>query len=129
MTERLLTPSKISAWLGCAHYLTLTSLVEAGAMAVDPSPLSSLAEILVEKGNQHEASCLEDYEAMGKTIYQVPGRNRGEDFLHRRLVRALFGACGLGQPLIGGCKRVHARSFRVAATAESFNAIRHAVLL
>ena len=81
MTERLLTPSKISAWLGCAHYLTLTSLVEAGAMAVDPSPLSSLAEILVEKGNQHEASCLEDYEAMGKTIYQVPGRNRGEDFL------------------------------------------------
>ena len=81
MAERLLTPSKITAWLGCAHYLTLNSLVEAGEMSVDPSPLSSLAEILVEKGNQHESGCLEDYEAMGKTIYEVPGRNRGEDFL------------------------------------------------
>jgi len=80
MTERLLTPSKITAWLGCAHYLTLNNHVESGELTVTPTVLNSLAEILVEKGNQHEANCLEDYESPGKTIYQVPGRNRGEDF-------------------------------------------------
>ncbi|MDH2902543.1 MAG: TM0106 family RecB-like putative nuclease [Actinomycetota bacterium] len=80
MTERLLTPSKISAWLGCAHYLTLNSAVESGALQVAPSVLNSLAEILVDKGNEHESNCLDDYEAMGKTIYEVPGRNAGESF-------------------------------------------------
>ena len=80
MTERLLTPSKITAWLGCAHYLTLNHHVEAGELEVTPSALNALAEILVEKGNQHETSCLEEYEAMGKTVYEVPGRNRAESF-------------------------------------------------
>jgi uncharacterized protein len=80
MTDRLLTPSKITAWLGCAHYLTLNSEVDAGELQVTPTVLNSLAEILVEKGNLHEANCLEDYEALGKTIYEVPGRNRGESF-------------------------------------------------
>ena len=28
--ERLLTPSKITAWLGCAHYLTMRHEVESG---------------------------------------------------------------------------------------------------
>lgn len=80
MTERLLTPSKITAWLGCAHFLSLSNRVEAGELNVVPSALNSLAEILVDKGNVHEAACLEDYESLGKTIYQVPGRNRGESF-------------------------------------------------
>jgi uncharacterized protein len=80
MTERLLTPSKITAWLGCAHYLTLNNAVETGTLNVAPTVLNSLAEILVEKGNEHESNCLDDYEAMGKTIYEVPGRNAGESF-------------------------------------------------
>src|SRR5665213_2968264 len=80
MTERLLTPSKITAWLGCAHYLTLNNHVESGELTVAPSTLNALADILVEKGNQHETNCLDEYEALGKTIYQVPGRNRGESF-------------------------------------------------
>jgi uncharacterized protein len=80
MTERLLTPSKITAWLGCAHYLTLNNHVESGQLEVAPTILNSLAEILVEKGNQHESNCLGDYESLGKTIYEVPGRNRGESF-------------------------------------------------
>jgi uncharacterized protein len=81
MTERLLTPSKITAWLGCAHYLTLNERVQRGELAVTPSTLNTLAEILVDKGNRHESNCLEDYESLGKTIYQVPGRNRGESFV------------------------------------------------
>ena len=80
MTERLLTPSKITAWLGCAHYLTLNNHVESGELTVAPTTLNALADILVEKGNQHETNCLDEYEALGKTIYQVPGRNRGESF-------------------------------------------------
>ncbi len=80
MSERLLTPTKITAWLGCAHYLTLNNRVENGQLRVPPTVLNSLAEILVNKGNEHEAGCLEDYEALGKSIYEVPGRNRGESF-------------------------------------------------
>jgi len=80
MSERLLTPSKITAWLGCAHYLTLNAEVESGTLRVIPTALNSLAEILVDKGNQHESNCLDDYEAMGKSIYEVPGRNAGESF-------------------------------------------------
>jgi len=80
MTERLLTPSKITAWLGCSHYLTLNNEVESGLREVAPSVMGSLADILVEKGNEHESHCLSDFEEMGKTIYQVPGRNRGESF-------------------------------------------------
>src|ERR1700731_1350721 len=80
MTERLLTPSKITAWLGCAHYLTLNNDVAAGRLSVTPTVLNSLAEILVDKGNVHESNCLEEYEKLGKTVYEVPGRNRGESF-------------------------------------------------
>jgi predicted RecB family nuclease len=80
MVERLLTPSKITAWLGCAHYLSLRNQVEAGLLTPRRTPLNALAEILIDKGNQHESSCLDDYEAMGKTIYEVPGRNADESF-------------------------------------------------
>ncbi|HEY5266287.1 MAG TPA: TM0106 family RecB-like putative nuclease [Acidimicrobiales bacterium] len=80
MVERLLTPSKISAWLGCGHYLSLRNQVESGYLAVEQTPLNALAEILIDKGLQHESSCLDDYEAMGKTIYEVPGRNANESF-------------------------------------------------
>ncbi|MGA7836238.1 MAG: TM0106 family RecB-like putative nuclease, partial [Acidimicrobiales bacterium] len=80
MVERLLTPSKITAWLGCGHYLSLRNQVESGLLSPRQAPLNALAEILIEKGNVHERSCLEDYEALGKTIYEVPGRNANESF-------------------------------------------------
>jgi predicted RecB family nuclease len=80
MVERLLTPSKITAWLGCGHYLSLRNQVDAGLLATERTPLSALAEILIDKGNQHESNCLEDYEALGKTVYEVPGRNADESF-------------------------------------------------
>jgi uncharacterized protein len=80
MVERLLTPSKIAAWLGCGHYLSLRNQVESGFLTVEQTPLNALAEILIDKGLEHESSCLDDYEAMGKTIYEVPGRNAKESF-------------------------------------------------
>ncbi|MCU1363492.1 MAG: ATPase [Acidimicrobiaceae bacterium] len=80
MVERLLTPSKISAWLGCGHYLSLTNQVETGLLTPRPTTTTELAEILIEKGVEHESNCLENFEGMGKTVYEVPGRNAQESF-------------------------------------------------
>ncbi len=80
MSERLLTPSKITSWLGCAHSLTLSNAVTSGTLTVPPNTLSDLAEVLIEKGAQHERACLEEYEAAGRHVYEVPGRNAEESF-------------------------------------------------
>jgi predicted RecB family nuclease len=80
MVERLLTPSKITAWLGCGHYLTLRNQVDSGVLVPPSTPLGEFAELLIDKGNRHELSCLDEYESMGKTIYEVPGRNANETF-------------------------------------------------
>ena len=36
MTDRLLSPSKITAWLDCAHYLTLRERADAGLLDAEP---------------------------------------------------------------------------------------------
>ena len=80
MNERLLTPSKITAWLECAHFLTLRSQADAGQLTIPQRPMGSLAELLVDKGAAHERDCLADFERQGRSIYQVPGRNPEETF-------------------------------------------------
>jgi len=105
MVERLLTPSKISAWLGCGHYLSLRNQVESGFLKVEQTPLNALAEILIDKGNQHESSCLDDYEAMGKTIYEVPGRNANESF--EEWVRRVGNALAKGYDVVYQMPFVH----------------------
>ena len=80
MNERLLTPSKITAWLECGHFLTLRNQADAGVIEVTPRPMGSLADLLVEKGSTHERDCLSDLEKQGKSVYSVPGRNPNENF-------------------------------------------------
>ena len=80
MTQRLLTPSKITAWLECAHFLSLRNQVDAGILKLNPTRMGSLAELLVEKGSTHERNCLADLENQGRSVYQVPGRNPHESF-------------------------------------------------
>jgi uncharacterized protein len=80
MTERLITPSKISAWLECSHFLSLRNRADAGTLIVEPRPLGSLADLLIEKGSQHERNCLQELEDTGRSVYQVPGRNPDETF-------------------------------------------------
>jgi uncharacterized protein len=80
MVERLLTPSKIAAWLECGHFLSLRNQVDAGSLSVAPAARGSLADLLVQKGAQHESECLADLENQGKSVYQVPGRNPEESF-------------------------------------------------
>jgi len=81
MVERLITPSKITAWLGCGHFLSLRNRADAGTLVVDPRPMGSLADLLIEKGAQHERNCLQELENDGRSVYQVPGRNPDETFV------------------------------------------------
>jgi uncharacterized protein len=80
MTQRLLTPSKITAWLECAHFLSLRNQADAGTLVLARTHMGSLAELLVEKGQTHERNCLQDLENQGRSVYQVPGRNPDESF-------------------------------------------------
>jgi uncharacterized protein len=81
MTERLITPSKITAWLECSHFLTLQNQVDSGQLNVESQPMGSLAELLVQKGAAHERNCLQDLEDQGRYVHQVPGRNPDETFV------------------------------------------------
>ena len=81
MVERLITPSKITAWLECAHFLSLRNQVDAGVLRVEPQPMGSLADLLIEKGATHERNCLIELENDGRSVYQVPGRNPDETFV------------------------------------------------
>lgn len=78
-TERILTPSKISAWLDCDHYLSMTHKVDAGELKVE-SNFGEMARMLLDKGLEHERACLEFYESQGKAIYVVDDRPRSESF-------------------------------------------------
>ncbi len=81
MTERLITPSKITAWLECSHFLSLRNRADAGNLIVDPRPLGTFADLLIEKGSEHERQCLQELEDTGRSVYQVPGCNPDETFL------------------------------------------------
>ena len=52
--ERLLTPSKITAWLDCAHYLTLKHEVEGGGRPKPGQPFGSFAYVTVLDGWAYE---------------------------------------------------------------------------
>lgn len=79
--QRLLTPSKVTAWLDCAHYLTL----EHGARQGGPQPnraFGEFAQLLMAKGLEHESACLAHYEAQGLTVHLVPARKQHQSFEH-----------------------------------------------
>jgi uncharacterized protein len=80
MAERLITPSKITAWLECAHFLTLRNEADSGRLALATRPAGSLADLLIEKGASHERDCLADLVNQGRSVFQVPGRNPDETF-------------------------------------------------
>jgi predicted RecB family nuclease len=70
----LISPSKITAWLECAHTLTLQHRAETGSLVVDGWSFGEMAEMLLAKGQQHEDAVLARYEAAGKSILRVPQR-------------------------------------------------------
>lgn len=80
MPDQLLTPSKITAWLDCDHYLTLQHEVDGGQRAVASSAFGEMAQMLLAKGLRHEEAVLAAYRGSGRTVYEVPERARGESF-------------------------------------------------
>jgi hypothetical protein len=80
VTARLLTPSKITAWLSCEHALTLQHQLESGAIAPVAQPFGSFARLLANKGLEHEAACLAAYRAQGLSVLEVTAREPTESF-------------------------------------------------
>lgn len=85
MAERMLTPSKITAFLDCDHYLTLQHQLDAGELTIRTA-VGSMARMLMDKGLVHEQACLSHYRQSGLSIFEVATKNRGEtfsDWIHR----------------------------------------------
>jgi predicted RecB family nuclease len=80
MTDRFITPSKITAWLDCEHYLTLRHQVDEGLRSAPAVAFGSFARLLADKGLTHENACLSDFEARGLRARRIPERLRGESF-------------------------------------------------
>ena len=101
--KALLSPSKITAWLDCEHYLTLknnperrrnrqqsrgtsdnakTETTQEQEIGILEAP-TDFADMLRKKGDLHERKCLENYkEKFGSSVFEVPEQNReeGESF-------------------------------------------------
>ena len=65
MAERLMPPSKITAWLDCTHFLTLQHEVEPGTRMLERSPFGEMAQMLLDTGLEHERTVLDRYRADG----------------------------------------------------------------
>ena len=77
---RLLTPSKIAAWLDCPHYLTLKHQSDRGGVAGQFQTVGSFAALLMEKGLEHEANVEASYLDAGLAVHRVDDKERGETF-------------------------------------------------
>jgi predicted RecB family nuclease len=80
MKQRFITPSKVTAWLDCPHYLKLRTQVDDGQLSEPDTVFGSFSRLLQAKGEFHEAECLEDYQTSGLSIYKVPSRQERETF-------------------------------------------------
>ena len=95
-----LSPSKITAWLECEHYLTLKNRQnrpkarkpvseqrddsvkdDKNIEITFPSPPENYSELLIEKGLYHEKECLKRYkEEYGDSVLEVSDKQEGESF-------------------------------------------------
>lgn len=80
MPEPLLTPSKITAWLDCPHFLTLRHEVDSGVRQQPPHMFGEMAQMLLAKGLDHEQQVLASYAAEGRSVHHVPTRGEYESF-------------------------------------------------
>jgi predicted RecB family nuclease len=86
-----LSPSKVTAWSSCEHYLSLETLRQLDKKGADESvawlaendeselPPSGFLEMLRRKGNFHERRCLEAYKAhFGDGVLIVPNPEKSD---------------------------------------------------
>ena len=74
MVARLISPSRITAWLACPHTLTLQHRVDTKQIEPGRGGLGEMARMLMAKGQAHEDAVLARYEASGRSILHVPAR-------------------------------------------------------
>lgn len=103
--ERLLTPSKVTAWLDCAHYLALSAMVDDGSLPRPDSAFVSFAELLLSKGLSHEQDCLSEYRRQGLSVFEVPTKAKGQTFAD--WVSAVGNPMALGYDVIYQMPFVH----------------------
>ncbi len=77
--EHLITPSKVTAWLACPHYLTLESQVAAGTLKRPHSVAGSYAELLRDKGDDPREGLPRCLQA-DLRVTEIPERPKGETF-------------------------------------------------
>ena len=75
----MLTPSRISAWLECDHYMTLRDRADAGLIDPDLS-LGGYARLLMSKGDSHERDQLAVLIERGLDVFEVPDKRPDENF-------------------------------------------------
>lgn len=75
---RVLSPSKITAWLDCAHYATMLDLADAGRVKAR-TEVGSFAQLLMDKGMAHEKAYL-DLLARDTSVFEVPDKEKDETF-------------------------------------------------
>jgi predicted RecB family nuclease len=105
MSERLLTPSKITAWLECAHFLTLRHEVDSGVREPAPNMFGEMADMLLHKGLDHEQAVHELYLSLGRKVFDVPERQKRESFA--RWVARVGDVFGAGHDVIFQMPFVH----------------------
>lgn len=79
-TDRLLTPTRITGWLACAHTMTLQREVDAGDRPAPDPVFGSFASLLKEKGDTHERTHLAALREAGRSILEVPAKEDDESF-------------------------------------------------
>lgn len=80
MSQHVITPTKVTAWLACPHYLTLEKKVHAGTLKRPSGNRGAYADLLREKGEAHETACLSRLLGQGKRVEKVDQRDDGETF-------------------------------------------------
>lgn len=105
VAERLLTPSKITAWLDCAHYLMLRHEVDLGERSTPPNLFGEMAHMLIQKGLDHEQAVLELYRNAGREVFEVPGREPRESF--SRWISRVGDVLGQGHDVVFQMPFVH----------------------
>lgn len=79
MGQHIITPTKVTAWLECPHYLNLENRVHAGTLKYEVSSHGTYAELLRKKGKLHETACLAGL-INDKNVKRIPDRDEDETF-------------------------------------------------
>lgn len=79
MGQHIISPTKVTAWLECPHYLTLDNRVRAGDLKRPAGNQGAYADLLRDKGKIHEAACRAGLERDCKVV-DIPGPEDDDPF-------------------------------------------------